>query len=283
MADLAQIQREELWLSGMKRIVLVVTLQLIAFWAVWQWYGSRAIFSWDQPWGLLAFVAAFVVLFVSKKPLPKELPSLLVPSLLIALYAATYFVLPALAKATIAFTAFALTLTSLRFGKLFHPGVLGLFYLSLPTIPSLQFVGGYPLRVLVAQVTAPILRLGGFAVVPEGTCLNWAGKLIWIDGPCSGIKMLWVGMFLTLVLICLYELPVVKAILLMPVAFVVIIGGNVFRAVSLFYLEAGVLDLPSWGHDYAGVIAFVLQAVAIIAIVSRLRKGTVCAAAVSST
>jgi exosortase/archaeosortase family protein len=267
----------------MKRILLIAGLQLIAFWEVWQWYVSRAVFSWDQPWGLLAFVAAFAFLFASKKPLPKDIPSLLLPALFIVVYAATYFVLPPLGRAGIAFTAFAVTLTSLRFGKLFHPGILGLFCLSLPTIPTLQFFGGYPLRVLVAQVAAPILRLGGFAVVPEGTCLNWAGHLIWIDGPCSGIKMLWVGMFLTFVLTCLYELSTVKAILLVPVAFVVIIAGNVFRALSLFYLEAGVLEMPSWGHDYAGVIAFVLQAVAIVAIVFRLRKASVCAEALSST
>lgn len=267
----------------MKRILLLVGLQLIAFWEVWQWYVSRALYSWDQPWGLLAFVAAFVVLFTSKKPLPAKAPSLLIPTLLIGVYAATYFVFPPLARAAIAFTAFAVTLTSLRFGKLFHPGVMGLFCLSLPTIPSLQFVGGYPLRIIVAQVAAPILRLGGFAVVPEGTCLNWAGKLIWIDGPCSGIKMLWVGMFLTFVLICLYDLPIVKSLLLMPMAVVVIIAGNVFRGVALFYLESGILNMPWWGHDYAGVVSFVFQGVAIVAIVFRLRKGTVCAGAVSST
>jgi len=107
--------------------------------------------------------------------------------------------------------------------------------------------------------------------------------LIWIDGPCSGIKMLWVGMFLTFVLICLYELPVVKALLLVPVAFIVIIAGNIFRAIALFYLEAGILDMPSWGHDYAGVISFVLQAIAIVAIVFKMRRGNVCAGVVSST
>jgi exosortase/archaeosortase family protein len=270
-------------MSDMKRILLVVGLQLIAFWEVWRWYVSRAVSSSEEPWGLLAFVAAFAFLIISKKPLPKSHPSLLLPALLIVLYAATYFVLPPLARAVIAFTAFAVTLTSLRFGKLFHPGVLGLFYLSLPTIPSLQFFGGYPLRVVVAQVAAPILRLGGFAVVPEGTCLNWSGHLIWIDGPCSGIKMLWVGMFLTFVLTCLYELPVVKTLLLVPAAFIVIVGGNVFRAVSLFYLEAGVLNMPSWGHDYAGVIAFVLQAVVIVSIVFRLKKERLCGEVVSST
>lgn len=267
----------------MKRILLICGLQLLAFWEVWRWYISRSVYSWDQPWGLLAFVAAFVFLFVSRKPLPREERSLLVPAAIIVLYSATYSVFPPLARAIVAFTALATTASLVRFGKLFHPGLLGLFYLSLPALPTLQFFGGYPLRVVVTELTAPILRIGGFAVVSEGTCLNWAGQLIWIDAPCSGIKMLWVGMFLTFVLLCLHELPVMKSALLVLLAFVVTIGANVFRAVALFYLEAGVLQMPSWGHEYAGVIAFVLEAAGIVGILFMLQKRNVCGEAVSST
>jgi len=267
----------------MRRMLFMLGVELVAFWEVWRWYITRAVYSWDHPWGLLAFIAALVFLLLSKTPLPREERSLFLPALFIVVYVATYFVLPPLGRATIAFTALALTLSSLRFGRSFHPGLFGLFYLSLPTIATLQFFGGYPMRVAVAQLTAPILRLGSFAVVPEGTCLNWAGRLIWIDAPCSGIKMLWVGLFLTFVLLCLYELPVLKALLLLPLTFVVIIGANVFRAVALFYLEAGVLQMPSWGHEYAGLIAFVLEAAGIVFIVFKLRRGSVCAAAVSST
>ena len=267
----------------LKWILLILGLQIIAFWEVWRWYLTRAVYSWDHPWGLLAFIAATLFLLVSKKPWPGADRSLFLPALLIVVYVATYFVLPPLGRATIAFTALALTLSSLRFGKCFHPGLFGLFYLSLPTIPTLQFLGGYPMRVAVAQLTAPILRMGSFAVVPEGTCLNWAGRLIWIDAPCSGIKMLWVGVFLTSVLLCLYELPVLKAMLLLPLTFIVVIGANVFRAVALFYLEAGILEMPSWGHEYAGLIAFVLEAAGIVFIVFRLRRGNVCEAAISST
>jgi exosortase/archaeosortase family protein len=136
---------------------------------------------------------------------------------------------------------------------------------------------------VVADLTAPILRMSGFAVVSEGTCLNWAGKMIWIDAPCSGIKMLWVGLFLTFVVLCLYELPLRKTLLLLPLVGVVIMAANVFRAVALFYLEAGVLSMPSWGHEYAGVIAFVLEAAGIIGIVLLFRKRSVCVAATSTT
>jgi len=54
---------------------------------------------------------------------------------------------------------------------------------------------------------------------------------------------------------------------------IVIMVANVFRAVALFYIEAGVLDFPVWSHEYAGVIAFMLEAAGIISLVSTLRKG----------
>src|SRR6185369_7399014 len=258
----------------MKRLLFSVGVQVLAFWDVWHWYVSRAVYSWDQPWGVLALIAALVFLAASRKPWPQTERSLLLPAIIVLLYAATYFSFGPLARATVAFTALAVTTSSLRFGKSFHAGLFGLFYLSLPTLPTLQFFGGYPLRVVVAELTAPMLRMSGFAVIPEGTCLNWSGKLIWIDAPCSGIKMLWVGLFLTFVVLCLYELTLLTTLLLLPLVGVVIMATNVFRAVALFYLEAGVLNMPSWGHEYAGVIAFVLEAAGIIAVVFMLRRNT---------
>ena len=91
--------------------------------------------------------------------------------------------------------------------------------------------------------------------------------------------MLWVGLFLTFVVLCLYELPLLKTLLLLPLVGVVILATNVFRAVALFYLEAGVLKMPSWGHEYAGVIAFMLEAAGIISIVLMLRRRKVCVVA----
>ena len=266
----------------MKRALLIIALQALAFWDVWRWYASRAVYSWDQPWGVLALVAAVVFLMVSRKPWPQTERSLWLPMLLVMFYAATYFSFAPLARATVAFTALAVTTSSLRFGKSFHPGLFGLFYLSLPTLPTLQFFGGYPLRIVVAELTAPILRMSGFAVIAEATCLNWAGRMIWIDAPCSGIKMLWVGLFLTFVVLCVHELPLLKTLLVLPLVGVVIMAANVFRAVALFYIETGILNSPSWGHEYAGVIAFVLEAAGIISIVLMLKRRNVCVVATST-
>jgi exosortase/archaeosortase family protein len=227
--------------------------------------------STDQRWGLLALATAlFFVL--SKKISNRGIErSLTLPSFLVLLYVVTYPVLPPLVRAGLAITALGVTLSLLRFGKAFHPGLLGLLWLSLPLISSLQFYAGYPLRLLVGGLTAPILRLGGFAVVQQGTCLNWAGQLIWIDAPCSGIRMLWVGLYLAFALLCIYELRFLTSLLLLTIALVVIIAGNVFRAVALFYFESGVLQMPGWAHDFASLVAFALVAASIVTAVLVLK------------
>ena len=55
----------------MKRLLFVLSVQVLAFWDVWHWYVSRAVYSWDQPWGVLALIAAIVFLVASRKPWPQ--------------------------------------------------------------------------------------------------------------------------------------------------------------------------------------------------------------------
>lgn len=259
----------------MKRTLLLIGAQLVAFWPVWRWYAARVGDSTDQMWGLLALGTTLLFVF-SKKAADVPERSLTIPTLVVVLYVVTYPVLPPLVRAGIAFTSIAVTVSLIRFAKPLHPGVLGLLWLSLPLVPSLQFYLGYPLRMLVASLAAPILRLGGFAVVQEGTCLNWAGQLIWIDAPCSGVRMLWVGLYLTFALVCFYELNILRTVLLLIAAFVAIIVGNVFRAVALFYFESGVFPMPAWAHDYTGLVAFALVATGIVAAVHFIRREKLC-------
>ncbi|HYG82131.1 MAG TPA: archaeosortase/exosortase family protein [Pyrinomonadaceae bacterium] len=260
-------------MSAKRKIALALAALFLALWPVWQWYAASVAGSADGKWGLLAAASAAVLLWRKRAWGGAGRAKLWLPAVFLLLYAATYAFLLPLARAALAFTAVGLTLSALVLNRRCHAGLLGLLYLSLPVIPSLQFYGGYPLRVFVAAVTAPLLRLAGFNAAREGTCLNWGGQLIWIDAPCSGVRMLWVGLFLVCLLAAVYDLRPLRTLYSLAAAFVVIVLGNVFRAVALFYLEAKVVLMPAWSHDYVGVVAFAVVAAGIVLIVRRLREG----------
>jgi len=267
-----------------KKPLLLLALQLAAFWPVWRWYAARASDSTDEMWSLLALATVLALslrgqasIQETNQTAAQELDkALLAPTLVLLLYCATYSLLPPLARACLAATSLGLTLSFMRFGRRFQPGLLGLIYLSLPLVPTLQFYGGYPLRMLVAGVAAPLLRLNGFAVVQEGTCLNWGGQLIWIDAPCSGVRMLWTGLYLACALACIYGLRSFKTLLVLALALPAIILGNIFRAVALFYIEAGIIKMPGWAHEYTGVVAFLIVAGVISATVQLIRRERLC-------
>lgn len=254
-------------------------LQLVAFWAVWQWYAARLLSSPDERWGLVALATAAICVLWRRSEATREEANesafLTSAILLTLLYAVSYaYVLP-LVRATLAMLALACVLCGMmrrRVGGA-HVGVAGLLLLALPVVPSLQFYGGYPLRVLTGRVAAPLLQLSGFAVTAEGTCLNFGGGVIWIDAPCSGVRMLWVGLFLACTLVALYELCLPRALVALAGAGVVIVAGNIFRAVALFYVEAKIIEVPAWTHEATGVASFLFVAAGIVACVEALRKG----------
>jgi exosortase/archaeosortase family protein len=133
----------------------------------------------------------------------------------------------------------------------------------LPVAASLQFFLGYPLRVKVGAATAFLLQMQGLDVWREGVCLHFGEKLIWIDAPCSGIKMLWFGFFLASFLVCFYRLSNFKAAAVLGSAFLIILLGNIFRASALFYIEAEIIKTPAFMHEAVGVFAFAFTAVGI--------------------
>jgi exosortase/archaeosortase family protein len=247
------------------RTVAVLTIQLLAFWPVWRWYAARIGNSSDELWGLLALATAILVLLQKRSDNKAgKTGDLILSSCFILLYTVTYTFFPPLLRGAIAVTAIGCAISSIRFGKRFHPGITGLLLLSLPVIPTLQFYLGYPLRVLVGALSALLIQFSGFAVVREGTCLNWSGTLVWIDAPCSGIRMLWTGLYLTFTLICLFEFNFKKASIATMISLVAIILGNVFRSVALFYIEAKIVLFPPWAHEGVGVVIFIFTAIFIV-------------------
>jgi exosortase/archaeosortase family protein len=71
---------------------------------------------------------------------------------------------------------------------------------------------------------------------------------------------------------CFYDLDPLKSILVVLCAIIAIMISNILRATSLFYMEAGILDLPSWSHTMLGIIIFALTSAAIVWITLRIGK-----------
>jgi exosortase/archaeosortase family protein len=207
-------------------------------------------------------------------------PRLMLPAFLLLCYSLSYHFLSPLPRAAIAVTAIAATVSALRFGRRVHPnvwGVWGLLLLALPVIASLQFYLGFPMRALVARLAAPMLQINGFAVVADGASLNWNGDPILpilIDAPCSGVKMLWTGFYLTFTLACYYKLNAKRTGLACAAAFGAVIIGNTLRAAALFYVETGAINisLPDWTHEGVGVVIFAATAIAIAWMAQHIAK-----------
>jgi len=76
----------------------------------------------------------------------------------------------------------------------------------------------------------------------------------------------------------LLRLSAPKVMLAVALSVVLVIAGNVLRAASLFYVEAGlVLDAPGWWHEGIGIAAFVLSSAITLWLLGRLRDRPVSA------
>jgi exosortase/archaeosortase family protein len=249
---------------------------LLACWATWRWYAGRVAASPEELWTLLALVSVGVFAVVAPAAARPRAPWLL-PTVLLLAYAAGYHLLFPLARAVLAMAVLAATISAFRFGVRLHPGVCGLCLLALPVIPSLQFYLGYPLRALVTGMTVMLLRLAGLFVQPEGTALRWGDILVVVDAPCSGVKMLWVGCYMACVLACAFRFGWRGTALAIGGTLLLELLGNVFRAMALFFPEAGVFHLPAWGHDGIGLFVFGVTAVGIVAYLQMLQRRRSCA------
>lgn len=254
--------------SRLIRAETLLAVELLAFWPVWRWYVHRLNDQSDEAWGIVALVTALTFIFRHKRENGSAFSAplrLMLPATLLLCYSLSYHFLSPLPRAAIAVTAIAATISAMRFGRRLHPGVWGLLLLALPVVASLQFYLGFPMRAVVARLAAPMLQINGFAVTAVGASLNWNGDPILIDAPCSGVKMLWTGFYLTCALACYFKLDAGRTALACVAAIAAIVIGNTFRAAALFYVESGAanLPLPDWTHEGVGVVIFAATAIAI--------------------
>lgn len=147
----------------------------------------------------------------------------------------------------------------------------GLAMLALPVLPTLDFLLAWPLRRISVVLTAGLLRLNGMAVDVQGVALEWQGKLLLFDGPCSGIRMLWAALLLASVLALAGRFGPLAYARALAIAVGIAVLGNALRAASLFYLENGFIPQLQGpvAHEAVGVLAFAMLGVATVAVLGR--------------
>jgi exosortase/archaeosortase family protein len=149
--------------------------------------------------------------------------------------------------------------------------MVGGVLLALPILPTMDFLLAYPLRRISAVITTGLLQLNGISVDVRGVALDWHGRLLLFDGPCSGVRMLWASLMLATLVSVAGRFGTARygcALLLATASAVV---GNAVRAASLFYLEVEAFQPAAgpWVHEAVGLLSFILVGGAMVAATHR--------------
>ncbi len=145
--------------------------------------------------------------------------------------------------------------------------------LAVPMLPTLDVLVAGPLRRVSAMLTTWLLRGNGIDVTLEGVALQWQGRQLLFDGPCSGVRMLWALLVLACLGGVLQRMPPARFAVLLGATVAVAVVGNALRAASLFYLETGFVTAMRGpvAHEAIGLAAFAIAAVAALALLTRGR------------
>jgi exosortase/archaeosortase family protein len=109
------------------------------------------------------------------------------------------------------------------------------------------------------------------SIMREGVMLNLPGGAVWVDAPCSGVRMLWGGVWLTLTLSGMARLGWWRTALTSLLGVVMIALANLLRVIGLTLSAAGLLPEGPVFHVGIGMAAFFCGIVAIGACVSALQ------------
>lgn len=255
------------------KALLILAAQALAFWPVLHWAWLRTRYESEAGAEAVAALAAVALVVREARAGGTARPALpgglLVPSALLVAYALLFPALSELARGVLAATTLVLSAGQLLVPRRSLLPLLGLALLALPVVPVLQYQLGPPLQVVTAALAAPLLRLLGLDVVAAGACLQGAEQLVWVDAPCSGLRMLWSGSFLVLASSGLLRLGSLGTLLAVASGAVVLVAGNAWRAATLFLLETGVVDPALASHDAVGLLVHALTAGALAVLLLR--------------
>ena len=151
-----------------------------------------------------------------------------------------------------------------RRGRWPDPAVTGLLVLALPALMMVELFFGYPLRLVVASLAGTLLTAAGLPVTREGATLFWQGVSVWVDAPCSGIRMLWSGAWLGLTACGLLRMRWGGTLLVGLLTAAIVVLANAFRVTGLCLVEGGLLPGEPTYHAMLGAMTFAAGALAIL-------------------
>jgi exosortase len=246
------------------------------FWPVWGWYLARLDDGSDEPWALVALLAAVVMGWPRGKFwLEPRDPLLRAAAFLTVCYALLAPFAPPLLRALCAMAALGCSWISLSETRARAPALIWMLLLSVPVIASLQFYAGYPLRLITAAGATGLLNVFGVDVARTGTSMSTQGHLVLVDAPCSGVRMLW-----TASLLCAALAAMRARVSWIALAFAqlcvlpIVLAANSLRAALLFLLETAEHAPPAWLHSLVGVFTFIVAGALVLASESLQTRGS---------
>ena len=140
--------------------------------------------------------------------------------------------------------------------------VFVLLILTLPILERLQKFIGFPLRLATAKIVSFLLQLVGVGNIPNSTVIMTENYATTIDLPCSGVKSLYFGGVILLVVYFLQQIRLsIKSIILIFLFFALLVFFNIWRVFGLVYVY-GVMHLLQAGnsiHVFLGITGFVVS------------------------
>ena len=147
--------------------------------------------------------------------------------------------------------------------------------MGLPSAMILDFLLGYPLRVIATRLAALLLSSAGLPVAQSGVELSVDGVSVFVDAPCAGVRMLGAGLILAFALAQTFRFRLLGTAILAAVGLVSVILANVARVSVLSLFTVGGIALSRAAHEIVGCFALfpgaALCALAAFAMVRRRR------------
>jgi exosortase len=234
---------------------------------VWRWYVDRLDDGSDEPWALVALVAAAVLSFPRDRFRwnPRD-PLLLAAAGFTLLYAVLATFAPPLPRALAAVAALGCSWISVSGSRDRWPAILCLLLLSVPVIASLQFYAGYPLRTITAAGATALLNAFGVDVTTSGISMTAHGRTVLVDAPCSGVRMLWTASMLCASLAAMRAQVTWRGMALAAACVLpVVLIANSVRAALLFQIETAIVPPPDYLHSLVGIATFLIVGLLLLA------------------